>query len=196
MLRPIILAVLLTVTVSFAAPIPKEQPAAKVPNYFPCELGTKWEYECGKDFTVVEVTKVRHEKDCKIVTFTHARPSNGTKGERRYRVTKDAVYGIEEGRNGTEEGLALKLPPKDGDTWTMDARGLGTLVTVINGPEKTEVPAGKFDTLISSTTLRNTPINQFEIRDHYADGVGRVKTTGYRPDWSPSVLKKFTPPPK
>ena len=25
-----------------AAPIPKEPPTAKVPNYFPCELYTKW----------------------------------------------------------------------------------------------------------------------------------------------------------
>ena len=41
-----------------------------MPNYFPCELGTKWEYECGKEFTVFEVTKVRHENDCKIATFT------------------------------------------------------------------------------------------------------------------------------
>ena len=179
-----------------AAPIPKEKPAAKVPNHFPCELYTKWEYECGKNTSVVEVTKVRHEKDCRIVTFTHTRPSDGTMGIQLCRVTKDGVWGLGSGKNADKESLMLRFPLKPGDTWTEEVRGLGKITSIVREPTTVEVPAGKFAVLGTSWTVQGVPAEVFNITEFYADGVGRVMTPPGRAGQAPILLKKFIPPPK
>lgn len=188
-------AIALTAT-AVAGPIPKGKPVAKVSNYFPCELYTKWEYECGKSSTVVEVTKVRHEKDCKIVTMTHTDPSTGAKSTSTYRVTTAGVREIGSENNRIALGLMLKFPQTAGDSWIEELDRLGTAVIVVREPTTVEVPAGKFKVIGTSLTVRGVQVDHLQLTNFYADGVGRVMTPAVRPGQPPSVLKKFSPPPK
>ncbi len=183
---------------AIAAPIPKEQPAAKVPNYFPCALGTKWEYESGKDPIVVEVTRVRHEPDCKVVTFTHTWPAKSASIDLRYRVTKDAVYAFEKDGKVEVEMLVLKPAAKPGDEWVNVLPGhfADGATTTVREPTKVEVPAGKFDVIGTSVTLKGVPADLLQLTNFYAEGIGRVMSPGAKLGQPAMVLNKFTPPPK
>lgn len=181
-----------------AAPIPKEAPKAKVPNYFPCELGTKWEYVSGKEPVVVEVTKVRYEPGSKIVTFTHTWQMQNASVDHRYRVTKDGSYYFQEDNQINGEMLVLKSDAKPGDRIanSMPGHFLDGAITTIREPMTVETPAGKFDVIGSSVTLNGVPADKFQITHFYADGVGLVLIPGGGRKTTSFELKKFTPPAK
>lgn len=179
-----------------AAPIPKEAPKAKVPNYFPCELGTKWEYECENvGQTEMEVTKVRHEAKCKVVTITIQAAKRKATEEEVYLLNDRGVFRVLHPSLDPIQHPILHAGMKPGDEWDtyMEAKP-GAGATRVAERETVKTIAGEFETIPTHLRIKRIPEAQLRISAFYAEGVGRVRMDD--PFDGTCLLKKFTPPTK
>lgn len=185
---------LLLVSPAVAAPVPKAAPAK---NYFPLQVGHKWEYvrSQGRDTWVEEVTAEEEKNGATFYTVTR------WWGERRgfdeiYRVDKEGVARV---RRGSKEfdppWLVVKKNVTAGDRWpfktniaTKEPEGMELLV---GQPEEVTVPAGTFTAV--PITFRNTDrLDRGPMTYWYAADVGLVKSV-IEKDAMPIELKAFTP---
>lgn len=165
-----------------AAPVPKELKGGGV--YFPTTVGAKWVYETpGGELETAVVSAVEKDGDDLIVSRAGA---DGT----RTAYTKMVVSadGLRQERELTDGklGWVLKTNLKSGESWTMPEGGKRT----VHGPERVEVPAGKFLAL-------RVEWEQFggKLTSWYAPGVGEVKRVRKQGDAETvtRVLKSFQP---
>jgi hypothetical protein len=179
---------------SVAAPVPKPKVA---PNYFPCTLGSKWEYakEGEKEASVVvEVTAVDEKDGGRLVTFEHTKESGWMVGTQQYRVAADGVFvTTDRGKDVSPPRMQQRATPKARDEWECPHtwNGFDYEYTVAVGEEeKVTVPAGEYATLphTQAFTLNR---KQYVFKSWDAAGVGTVKMVGY--DGTAFELLKFTP---
>jgi hypothetical protein len=192
-----LLVLLSAAAVSFAiAPAAPVPPEAKKPGlYFPTKVGTKWVYQTeGEKHESVEVVMEIEDKEGeKLVKIGH---------ERDGKAVYDCTIAVsEKGLSLVETGISplgepcwlLKLPHKSNNKWdvVLSPVVFSTLKgkAVANGPEKIEVPAGKFEAIRVKIDLAYDDGREM-ITTWYAPGIGKVKEVrGERIE----VLKSFTP---
>jgi hypothetical protein len=194
----ILFALLLFPVLTVAAPVPK----AKAPElYFPTTEGTtRVMRTASEDGTSTEatqtVTKVE-EKDG-VYTVTTTREVGGQRREFRNEVSAKGVFSLPLPGEKGEPRAALKLPAKEGDTWTTEQPAAGgragwTTKHTVGKEEEVEVPAGKFKAIVVTTEYEVNGV-AYKGTAWYAAGVGVVKSVSVS-DRTERVqeLKEFTP---
>ncbi len=147
--------------------------------YFPLQKGTTWTYKIGDKSFIMKVAD--HEKiggvlcarvemivDGKVQTFEHLS------------VAEDGIYRYSIGGTKLDVPVCiLKLPPKKGDSWMIDAKGPGeTLKGTVTAGEAAEVkvPAGVYMKVVTSTCT-DLDANGLKcgFTYYFAEGVGIIK---------------------
>jgi hypothetical protein len=195
-------AIVLSVLVATAAPAPKE----KGDYYHPTQEGDKRVYEeKGVGDRVREsvevVMKVEKKDDALIVTM-----GREVKGQMReigtFEVSDKGVTTVADPRKRTTAHPVLKLPAKEGDSWSYESGGgdgpIGAKSNFTVGEEEeVEVPAGKFKAIRVDMELKydigNGPTT-IKRSSWYAPKVGLIKlVTNPGATQTTMVLKSFTP---
>jgi hypothetical protein len=190
------IAVLFVTSAALAAPVPKGKEAEL---YFPTQVGAKRvmdaKLKSNQPGWTETVTKVE-EKDGKYAV-TIERDDGRRKTEAVYEVSKDGLYRkTTGGKVEAEPVLMLKLPYKEGTTWTAErpgpsgAGGPKAKVTYTMGKEEeVEVAAGKYKAFRLESEAESGGQTRKQT-DWYAAGVGLVKTVM---PGGVIELKEFTP---
>jgi hypothetical protein len=148
--------------------------------YHPLKVGTTWTYKVvnAPDSPSMVLKVARHEKVGDLLCARIETVVNGQAVANEYvTVTKDGIYRVS--ANGTRfepPMLLLKLPPRKGDSWKVDARG-GTEALTGNvrvTEEAVTVPMGKYDTFPATVTIQ-AGAQKMETANYYAKGVGIVR---------------------
>lgn len=162
-------------------------------TYFPTKVGTKWVYSYdGKDETE-EITAVEKKDESLIVTVRRV-DGFGKKSDSQLKVSKEGLFRLTGGPAVTHPPMwLLKLPHKEGAKWKTFTGAFGMLESEVtaHGPEKVDVPAGKFEAIRIETQYPDKAGDDWIVgRCWYSRGVGLVKRT--HGDYV-RVLKSFTP---
>lgn len=183
--------------VSLAAPVPK----AKAPElYYPTVEGTKYVMRrtVGKETVETTHTVTKAEEKDGTHTVTVSRDVGGQVVEFRCEVSAKGVFAVADPRGKfADPQPVLKLPAKEGDTWTSERPGPGkvafTITHTVGKEEEVVVPAGKFKA-IPVTTEDRLSGEARSVTTWYAAGVGVVKTVAVS-NGAEQVqeLKEFTP---
>jgi hypothetical protein len=167
---------------SVAAPVPKK---AAAPNYFPCALGTKWEYavEGKKGVTVtLEVTDVEEKDGVRTITIDQTGGAKLPDYPERYRIDKDGVFMLSANTKDLDPPrLDLKAKPKANDEWDSPHtwnRTEYTLTVSVGDEEKVEVPAGTYTALPHAMAYGYNGVKT-SWTAWFAPDVGRVKWVDY-----------------
>lgn len=166
-----------------AAPVPKAEKTDEL--YFPVQVGAKRVlFGPGRTETIT-VTKVEEKEGKYTVTVeTSFVELPGRKRSYVYEVSKDGLFRKTQG--GKTETL-LKLPYKEGTTWTSDDVKPGDKLTYTVGKqEEVEVPAGKYKAIGVDVVLEQAGGETKKVTYWYATGIGLIKEGA-------NELKAFTP---
>ncbi len=186
---PAALILLLAATPAGAAPTPRD--ALPHPEYFPTTKGARWVYQSDIAGGVEEivVTAVELVDGQKVVS--RAGVGANKRAYSRMAVSAKGVRRVDGSGGGTEAGdWLLKVPFKPGEAW--EAADQSKRKTF--GPEKVEVPAGRFEAVRVVIVSPGNP--NFDTTLWYAPGIGEVKRVSHAADGSEIVvraLKSFTP---
>lgn len=184
-MRLSLFTLIITSTV-IAASVPKAEKAGKTDElYFPVQVGAK-QVMIGPGRTeTMTVTKVE-EKDGKytVTVETSFAELPGRKNSYVYKVSKDGLFRkIKGGKTGT----LLKLPYKEGTTWTSgDVKPGDKLTYTVGKQEEVEVPAGKYKAIRVEVVLEESGGETKKDTHWYAAGIGLIKQGA-------NELKEFTP---
>jgi hypothetical protein len=171
---------------------PAPEPAAPKPTepaFFPDAIGNMWrtrltEYrtELGTSEAINSVVTRKVVKKAGNVVTLEKRRGDSSPQEETVTVSPDGLLLQEVGR---APFLALKLPPKDGDTWKLRYPALfegGDLTdaTAKTGPAaEIEVPAGRFRAVPVTVVVKKEIVPGIEKTErttiHYAPQVGILK---------------------
>jgi hypothetical protein len=192
-------------TAGAAPPMPKDEKPDEL--YFPVQVGAKRVTALKNKFgppmkggSSQTVTKVE-EKDGKYTVTVEGDSSAGgfrRKSEQVLIVSKDGVFRNKtlDGKESPEPLPLLKLPHKEGATWSEDATQNGRTgpepvkVTFTMGKiEEVEVPAGKYKSIRVDQVIEAGGGTQ-KTTYWYAAGVGMVKLEA---GGSITELTEFTP---
>jgi len=168
--------VLFAASAAIAAPVPKGEKPEEL--YFPVQVGAKWVMAIGRLTWTETVTKVQ-EKEGKY-NVTVSREQGDATVEVAYEVSKDGVFrtswaGMEEDK----PRLFLKLPYKEGTTWTHERIQAGGRQNVVQThtmgkQEEVEVPAGKYKAIRVESVVEFLDGPQ-KLTEWYAAGIGMIK---------------------
>jgi hypothetical protein len=181
------LAVLVLAVPASAAPVPK----APAKNYFPLQVGHKWEYvnPDGSESHTEEVTA--EEKQDGAVFYTVTRSRKQGLSDTVFKVDKDGVARVRQGPIEYDPPmLAVKPALAVGDRWTAKLRISGREAEYeleVGKPQELKVPAFTAVPVIQTNANRLTKSTTY----WYAPDVGLVKS-----EVSPlfvTELKAFTP---
>lgn len=178
---------------SVAAPVPKK---AAPPDYFPCAVGSKWEYakEGEKEASVVLEVTASEEKDGeRLVTFEHTKSVPTVSGVQKYRVNAEGVAVVSDrGKEVSPPRLELRAAPKANDEWECPHTWVGAkydLTVTVGKEEKVKLPAGEFTALPHTQTF-TVGGQKHTYKAWIAPGIGQVKFTSY--DGATFELLKYT----
>lgn len=177
-----LLAVIITTTV-IAAPVPKTDKTDEL--YFPVQVGAKRVLVGPGRTETMSVTKVE-EKDGKYTVTVEWSfvELPGRKHCDVYEVSKDGLFKKME---GGKTSVLLKVPYKEGTTWTSDDVKPGDKLTYTVGKQKeVEVPAGKYKAIGVEVVLEQSGGETKKSISWYAAGIGLIKEGA-------NELKEFTP---
>ena len=194
-------------TAVLAGPVPKAD--GKAPLYYPIKEGTKLVYE-----TTVDNAKAREKtetvvkveaKGAGFLVTTEGPPIKTTPGGaemKPQRVREVSAKGVTpvagKGKGLPAPRPILKLPAKEGDTWT-DKQDNHTHTYTVGKEEAIEVPAGKFKAIPVTDEYAVTGPGGKEatmrVTTWYAPDVGEVKHVSKLPSGQEvkTVLKSITP---
>jgi hypothetical protein len=147
--------------------------------YLPLQKGNKWTYKIGdKSFTL---TVVDHEKIGAVLCAKVEMSVDGKPQTYEHlAIGEDGIYRYSIGGTRLDVPVRiLKLPPKKGDTWTIDAKGPGESLkgTVKAGEEdEVKVVAGSYKKVVTST-CDDLDANGLKcgFTYYFAEGVGIIK---------------------
>ncbi len=162
-----------------AAPAARTQETLRETPYLPLQKGTVWTYKIGeKGFTL---TVADHEKIGSVLCArVEMRVDGKVKTVEHLAVAEDGIYRYSIGGTRLDVPVRiLKLPPKKGDSWTIDAKGPGEALkgTVKAGEEdEVKVPAGTYKKVVTSTS-DDLDANGLKcgFTYYFAAGVGIIK---------------------
>ncbi|VTR94628.1 Uncharacterized protein OS=Pirellula staleyi (strain ATCC 27377 / DSM 6068 / ICPB 4128) GN=Psta_2333 PE=4 SV=1 [Gemmata massiliana] len=168
-----LLAVVILVAATQAAPVPKHLMPKNEPLYFPTTVGTKWVYDHNGQAEITnEITAVEEKGGGKLVTVNgnSARPT-------RWHVSRAGVYIVSMGDEECKPAIPmLQLPHAPGATWTTESMHGSKLKGLFasHGPELVEVGAGKFQAIRVEVEW----VGNNKVTFWYAPDVGVVKAAG------------------
>jgi len=147
--------------------------------YYPLQVGNVWSYKTsdGNKFQlkITAHEKVAGDMPCaRVVLLTDNREKDyeliGVNSEGIVRYAFSNV-------KPDKPVLLLKLPPKAGDTWTVDSKALGEVIkgTFKVTEEEVKVPAGTFKTFAVRTDDLDANGLKITATSYYASGTGLVK---------------------
>jgi hypothetical protein len=174
---------LIITSTMIAAPVPKAEKTDEL--YFPVQVGAKRVLVGPGRTETMTVTKVE-EKDGKytVTGETSFVELPGRKNSYVYEVSKDGLFRKTKG--GKTETL-LKLPYKEGTTWTSeDVKPGDKLTYTVGKQEEVEVPAGKYKAIGVEVVLEESGGETKKFIYWYAPGIGLIKE-------GRNELKEFTP---
>lgn len=160
----------------------KKKPAGKSPGtseYFPLELGTTWVYKTNEGKVTTEITK-HEEIGRKMCARLEATTADNKKTSEYLRATKDGVYRHQASdQNITPPLRFLKLPFKDGDSWTIESKVLGKTLKgtfKVTTADEITVLGKSYDNVIVCTSDDFTVDGQKLTHKYYfAKGIGIIK---------------------
>jgi hypothetical protein len=169
---------------AFQDPTPPSTTTAS--KFYPLAVGNTWEYKTtttgeGKDAATGTFTlNVAKEEDVAGVKCMRVEMSISDKvvAYEHVRVTEDGIYRHSfSGTQPTKPVRFFKLPPKAGETWTVETDALGETLkgTFTMGEE--EVTVGEKTYKAFKSTSENTDASglKFTTTYYFAEGVGMVK---------------------
>lgn len=190
--------VLFAASVAVAAPTPEGEKPGEL--YLPVQVGAKRvmdaKLKSNQPGWTETVTKVEEKGGKYAVTIE--RDDGRRKSETVYEVSKDGLYRkTTGGKEEAESVLLLKLPHKEGTTWTAEVAGppgAGVpkvkLTYTVGKEEEMEVPAGKFKAIRLESKAAGAGAETRGVITWYAPGVGPIKT---ETPGGVIELKEFTP---
>lgn len=147
--------------------------------YFPLAVGTTWSYRAGDSQFQVKVAEIKT-----VGAAQRARldliVNNKVVSHEHVGVTKDAVVRYTfEGKEARPPIEFLKLPPKSGATWKVDAKILPEGQTLKGlfkaGEEEVKVPAGTYKAVtVTGQDLEANGV-KLGLTYYFAEKVGMVK---------------------
>ncbi|WP_020468080.1 hypothetical protein [Zavarzinella formosa] len=186
---------LLTASIVFAAPIPKDKPIL----YFPTKVGDKRVYvghgrgpDGASGGEIIEIVTAVEVEDGKFVVSL-SKDFNGEQGGKfKCHVSTNGLFQTDPDSQDHGRPI-LKLPATKGDTWeVVDSPGRKT-VYVVAGEEEVVVPAGKFKAIRIDSSIESKKFPQKES-NWYVPGIGCVKhQCSIGPGEVTLLLKTFTP---
>lgn len=157
----------------------RAQDKDKMPEtpYFPLQVGNSWHYKAGDAKFSQKV--VKHETAdnipcARVETLVEDKPA----AFEHVAVKEDGVYRVSlDGRRTEPPVRFLKLPPKSGETWTVDSKVLGRTVkcTFKSGAEEVKVPAGTYLAVTAASTDLDVNGLKGSVTFYFAKDVGMVK---------------------
>jgi hypothetical protein len=168
------------------------------PSYYPITVGNVWNYKTddGK-FTAKVISQEKIEgQNCARIELSFGGKPNCFE---HIAVKPDGIYRYSfNGVRSAQPVLLLKLPPRKGDSWTVEAKGAGDPIkgTFKVDEDEVKVPAGTYKTfsvtLKQDTTVTGAPA--VGCTYWFAPDVGIVKQE-YKVgnQLTTAVLEKFEP---
>src|SRR4051794_33455132 len=154
----------------------KQEKVGETP-YYPLAIGNTWHYKLGDMSFTMRVAK--HELvdkamcarvelivDNKIKAFEHI----GVKSDGVYRYSYD-------GKKTEPPACILKLPPKAGETWEINAKVGGETLkgNLKEAMEDIKVPAGSFKTVTVAADDFDANNTRISFKYYFAEKTGMVK---------------------
>jgi hypothetical protein len=148
-------------------------------DYYPLQEKSSWTYKAGDNTFKTVVAKIESFDNRPCARLEMTSDDKVVAHEHVY-VTADGVYRASfSGTKPEKPVLFLKLPPKAGDTWTVDTKALneplkGTF-KIAQEPE-VKVPAGTYKNVVvvSSSDLDANGL-KFQLTSYFAEKVGLIK---------------------
>lgn len=182
-----LLAVLLIGAFGFLSGSLQGQDKAKMPEtaWYPLQVGNKWTYtataekeganKLKAEYRVTAIEEFGGTTCAKVELFIDGKPQSFE----HLSVTADGVYrqGFQ-GNKADKPVLLLKLPPKDGETWTIDSKSTGgeTLKGTFKTKEKEEKVGDKsYKTIEVTSEGMDAGGLKFSTTYYFAQDVGMVK---------------------
>lgn len=157
-----------------AAPVPKN---AKKADYFPLEVGTRWEYIEGDDVKTTEVISLEVEKNAKLVTLTYKGEKTPPPTLRRvFKIEGDDIYSLKtENAEAEKPALIMKRLIAPNQSWETEHQWKGgelwTIKNKVGASKAIKTPAGEFTAL---PVVQENSRTGRETR-WYAVGVGLIR---------------------
>lgn len=200
-LRSIVAGLGITLSLVVFANAQEKKPAAKSPGtspYFPLEVGATWVYQTTEGKVTTEI--VKHEEIGKAMCARlEATTADNKKTSEYLRATPDGVYRYQaSGQNINPPLRFLKLPFKDGETWTVDSKVLGKTLKgtfKVTKLEEMAVLGNTYPDVIVCTSEDFTVDGQQLTHTYYfAKGVGIIKqVVNFAGQPITLQLEKYTP---
>lgn len=178
------LSTVLLALVAFQEPAQPEGPASS--KWYPLAVDNTWEYKTtttgeGKEPATGSFTmKVAKEEEVGGVKCMRVEMSIADKvvAYEHIRVTEDGIYRHSfSGTQPTKPVRFFKLPPKAGETWTVETEALGETLkgTFTMGEEEITVGDKSYKTFKSVSENIDASGLKFTTTYYFAEGVGMVK---------------------
>jgi hypothetical protein len=176
---------LLALPLVLATPAVRADDKLEETPYYPLQVGTTWHYKVGDGKFIMKVTKhemVGKELCARIVVQRDGQDSPGED----IAVKKDGVYRYSfNNLKPTMPVLILKLPPKKGDTWTVDVKtganeDSGTVKgKFIAGEEKIKIKLMGKESEVETVTASSDDLEadglRIKCKCYFAKDLGMVK---------------------
>jgi hypothetical protein len=135
-------ALILSLQVLAAAPVPRHLMPKEPPCFFPTAVGTTWVYDYGNSEETIVIAKVEDKDGGKLITTEYA-PEGGQRSHHMTQhVSEKGVFLVaEQGRTYPKPWCLCKLPHRVGDTWGTEGHG-GDMKS--GAVEKVKMPVGEF----------------------------------------------------
>lgn len=150
----------------------------KASDYYPMAVGNTWNYKLGDMKFSMKITK--HEMVDKVLCArVEMIVDNSVKAFEHIGVTPDGIYRFSyEGKKTEPPVRILKLPPKAGDSWEVNAKVGGEVLKGVlkGGEEDVKVPAGNYPKAVTSTADDfDANGTKMAFKYFFAKDVGMVK---------------------
>lgn len=170
--------------------------------YFPTRVGAKWIYDVNGEEETEVVTAVKMQGRAIFVTVHQVIFLK--ESDIKMKLAEDGLYQLtgvaalpKSHKDVETPSLILRLPYKPGMKWRTftAAWPFGESTFTAYGPERVEVPAGKYQAIrVETTDAAKTEPNTIQRTYWYAPGVGLVKFVfEHGKDKYVRTLKSFTP---
>jgi hypothetical protein len=163
---------------------------ARSSDYYPLKVGTTWHYRAaGQTITL----KVAAHESVDGVTCARVETNAGGRVAATEHISArdEGVFRYTMGGQKASPPVCfMKLPYKKGETWKVTSRIAGQDLNVDYtwDEEEIQVPAGKFQTIVTKTSEFMADGHRMRATIWYARGVGMVKTH-MTMDGTPVVLE-------
>jgi hypothetical protein len=155
----------------------KTEKAVASSSYYPLEIGNVWHYKLDNMKFTMKVTKFE-PVDKIMCARIELVVDNKAQAFEHIAVKTDGIYRYTyEGKKTDPPACILKLPPKSGDMWEINAKVGGESLkgTLKEGEAEVKVPAGTYKTVTVAADDFDANGTKITFKYFFAENVGMVK---------------------